>query len=63
MQRIFIDWVLKTVANEIHSVIKRLQKTHGLKWLRVRMSYHRFPNKGEILQGDMLGKLRKGIRS
>ena len=25
------------------------------------MSYHRFPNIGEVLQGDMIGKLRKGI--
>ena len=48
---------------KIHSVIKILQKAHGLKWLRVRMSYHRFPNLGEVLQGDMIGKLRKGIGS
>ena len=27
------------------------------------MSYHRFPNLGEILQGDLVGKLRKGIGS
>ena len=27
------------------------------------MSYHRFPNLGEILQGDMVVKLRKGIGS
>ena len=27
------------------------------------MSYHRFPNLGEVLQGDMIGKLRKGIGS
>ena len=34
-----------------------------LKWLRVRMSYHRFPDLGEILQGDIVGKIRKGIWS
>ena len=27
------------------------------------MSYHRFPNLGEIPQGDMVGKLRKVIGS
>ena len=27
------------------------------------MSYHRFPNLGEVLQGDMIWKLRKGIGS
>ena len=27
------------------------------------MSYHKFPNLGEILQGDMVGKLRKGVGS
>ena len=48
---------------KIHSVIKRLQNVHDLKWLRVRMSYHRFPNLGEVLQGDMVGKLRKGTGS
>ena len=25
---------------KIHSVIKRLQNAHDLKWLRVRISYH-----------------------
>ena len=27
------------------------------------MSYHRFPNLGEILQGDLVGKLIEGIGS
>ena len=48
---------------KIHSVIKRPQKSHGLTFLRVRMYYPRFHNLGEILQGDMVGKFRKGIRS
>ena len=46
---------------KIYSVIKKLQKSHGLQWLRVKMSYHRFPNIDEILQGDMIGKLKEGI--
>ena len=48
---------------KIHSVIKKLRKSHGLKWLRLRMSCHIFPNLGEIPQGDMVGKLREGIES
>ena len=44
---------------KIQSVIKRLWKARGLKLLWVRMSYHQFPNLGEILQGDMLGNIRK----
>ena len=48
---------------KIHCVIKILRKAHGLKWLRVRMSYYRFPNLGEVLQDDMIGKLRKGTGS
>ena len=51
------------MVGKIHSVIKRLQNPHGLKWRQVRKSYHRFPNIGYILQGDMVGKIRKIIRS
>ena len=56
-------WKNVDEREKIYSVIKRIKKYHGLKWLRVKMSDHRFPNLGEILQGDMLGKLRKRIRS
>ena len=49
--------------DKIHNVIKRPQKPYGLKWIRVRFSYHRFPNLEEILQGDIVGKIRKGIGS
>ena len=48
---------------KIHSVIKILQKYYGLKWILVRIYYHRLSNIGEILQGDILGKPRKGIVS
>ena len=36
---------------------------HGLKWLRLSMSYHKFPNMGENLQGDLTSKLMEGIES
>ena len=53
----------KLSRKKIHSVIKILPKHYGLKWLQVRMSYRILLNLGEILQGDMVGKLRKGIGS
>ena len=37
-------------GEKIHSVIKNAPiNNHGLRWLRVRISYHQFPNLGEIL--------------
>ena len=49
--------------NAIHSTIKKLQMKHNLPWLRLSMSYHKFPNLREILQGDLNGKILKGIGS
>ena len=48
---------------KIHSVIKRFRNAHGLKWPRVRFSYHKFRNLGEILQSDLVRKIRKGVES
>ena len=50
------------ILNIIYYILY-VNNAHDLKWLRVRMSYHRFPNLGEVLHGDMIGKLRKGIGS
>jgi hypothetical protein len=47
----------------IHKVIKKLRNKHDLKWLRVSMSYHRFTNLREILQGDLSGKITQGVES
>ena len=60
--RLFMHWVLANMVGEIHSVIKN-PNFHELKWILVRMSYHRFPNICEILQVDLVGKLRDVIRS
>ena len=46
---------------KIHSIIKRSQNDHGLKWIRVRISCHQLPNIGEIIQGDIVDKIKKGI--
>ena len=54
---------LQLWQEKIHSVSKKLRRYHDLKWLQVRMSYHIFPNIGEIPQGDLVGKLREGIGS
>ena len=29
---------------KIYNIIKKLCDSNGIKWLRIRMSYHRFPN-------------------
>jgi hypothetical protein len=47
----------------IHKILKKLRNQFDLKWLRVSMSYHCFPNMREMLQGDLLKKLTKGIES
>ena len=57
----FCIWLSQLWQEKIHSFIKRLQKHHGLRWIRVRIYYHWFPNLGEILQGDIVGKIRKRI--
>ena len=40
-------------STAIHRVINRLKKSFNLTWLRVRMSYHRFINLAELLNGDL----------
>ena len=35
--------------------------SNGIKWLRTQMSYHRFPNLGELLQGDLVNKIRRNL--
>ena len=49
--------------NAAHAIIKKLKIKHNLKWLRVSMSYHKFPNLSKIFSGDLTGKLMKGIKS
>ena len=49
--------------NAIHKTLKMLIQKYNLKWLRQSMSYHKFSNLREILQGDLSGKLMKGVGS
>ena len=49
--------------NSVHITIKNLRDKYNLKWLRVSMSYHKFPNLSEILGGDLQGKLMEEVES
>jgi hypothetical protein len=49
--------------NPIHAILKELRNKHGLTWLRISMSYHKFSNLHEIFQGDLNRKLMDGIIS
>ena len=42
---------------------KNLRDSNGIKWLRMQMSYNRFPNLGELLQGDLVSKTRRNLAS
>jgi hypothetical protein len=47
----------------IHKIIKEAKAALNLTWLRVPMSYHRFPNLREYFQRDLHTKLISGIQS
>jgi hypothetical protein len=47
----------------IHKILKKLRNKFDLKWLRISMSYHRFPNMRDLLAGDLLKKLSEGVES
>ena len=53
----------KIWREKIYNIIKKLRDSNGIKWLRTRMSYHRFPNLGELLQGDLVIKIRRNLAS
>ena len=51
-------------SKPIHERIKELYEKHGLKWLRVLISYHRFANLGNISkqpqqQADRMGHIKR----
>ena len=47
----------------IHILIKEAKERFGLTWLRFGMSYHRFTNLRELLQGNLTTKLNKDVTS
>ena len=48
---------------KIYNIIKKLRDYNGIIWLRLRMSYHRSPNLGELSQGDLVSKIRRDLAS
>ena len=48
---------------EIHRLIDRLKSSFNLTWLRIRMSYHKFNDLAELLNGDLAAKIGQGIFS
>ena len=49
--------------NDIHVTLKKLNIKYNLKWLHTSMSYHKFSNTSEILEGDLTSNLIKDIGS
>ena len=47
----------------MHVIIKKLRDKYELKWLRVNMSYHKFPNLAQAFMGDLTAKLTNGVKS
>jgi hypothetical protein len=59
-----LHWYSKLWKEEpIHKILKKWRNKFDLKWLRISMSYHHFPNMREMLQGDILKKLTECIKS
>lgn len=46
-----------------HETIAKLRNKYDLKWLRVKMSYHKFPNLGSTFQSDLTSKLTRDVKS
>ena len=46
-----------------HETITNLRNKFNLKWLRLLMSYHKFPNLGQMFQSDLTTKLTEGLES
>ena len=53
----------RNFSTAIHRVINRLKKSFNLTWIRVRVSYHRFINLAELLNGYLAAKIVRGIFS
>ena len=47
----------------IHRVINRLKQSSNLSWIRVKISYHRFNNLAELINGDHATKIGRGVFS
>ena len=59
----FCDAYSSYFSKETHRVIDRLKKSLNLTWLRIIISYHRYNNLAEQLNGDLAAKIGRGIFS
>ena len=53
----------RALTTPVHKIINNLKGQLGLDWVRVSMSYHRFPNLREIFQQDLTTKLNADVIS
>ena len=54
-------YFFKTWREKIHVTVKKLCEYNGINWLPTQMYYHILQNLGELIKGDLLGKLQKGL--
>jgi hypothetical protein len=47
----------------MHKELKTLRDKHGLTWMRISMSYHRFPNLRDIFQSALTAKMIENVVS
>ena len=59
----FCIGVSRAWTTPIWLIIKNLKKKHGLHWLRFSMSYHKFSNFREMLNGDVTTKINANVVS
>lgn len=53
----------KLWPTSVWKLVMKLRNKHELGRIRLRMSYHTFPNFSQLLQGDLVRKLNEGIYS
>ena len=53
----------KIWRENIYNIIKKICDSNSIKWLCTRMSYHRFSNLGELLQGDLVSNTIRSFAS
>ena len=50
-------------SKPVHTILKELRDKHKLKWIRISMLYHKFPNLREKFNGDLNKKITEGANS
>ena len=50
-------------SSPIHQIISSIKSNFDLKWLQLKMLYHRFPNLQEMFNGDLQNEIMQNIES